>query len=60
MPGRVKGTNTIFFVDKADIPEDLWKDVTYGCIAVSYRPENSDPNYMRLAVRGDRVNYTGY
>ena len=28
MPGRVKGTGTILFVDKADIPANPWKDVT--------------------------------
>ena len=57
MSGRVKGTNTIFFIDKADIPKNRWKDVTYGRIVVSYRPEKSDPNRTRLAVGGDSVNY---
>ena len=28
MTGRVKGTGTIFFVNKGDIPANLWKDVT--------------------------------
>ena len=59
MPGRVKGTDTIFFIDKADIPADQWKDVPYGRIFVSYRPENSDPNRTRLTVGGKIVNYPG-
>ena len=59
MIGRVKGTDTIFFIENSDIPADQWKDVTYGCIVVSYRPEKSDPNCTRLPVGGDRVNYPG-
>ena len=57
MPVWVKGTNIIFFVDKADISVDRWKDVMYGRIVVSYRPEKSEPNCIRLTVGGDRVNY---
>ena len=59
MPGRVKGTNTLFFIEKADIPADRWKDVTHGHTVVSYRPEKSDPNRTRLTVRGNIVNYPG-
>ena len=59
MPGRVNGTDTIFLINKADILVDLWKDVTYGRIVFSYRPEKSDPNRTRLTVGGDRVNYNG-
>ena len=59
MPGWVKGTNSIFFIDKADIPTDRWKDVTYVHIVVSYRPEKSDPNRTCLTVGGNRVNYPG-
>ena len=36
--GRVKGTNTIFFISKEDLPASRWKDVTYGHIVVNYRP----------------------
>ena len=60
MIGQVKGTFRILFIDKANIPEDLWKYVTYGPIVVSYRPEKADPNRTRLTVGGDRVNYPGY
>ena len=59
MLGRVKFTNTIFFIHKAYIPTNIWKDVTYGHIIVSHMPEKSDPNRTRLKVRGDRVNYPG-
>ena len=60
MLGQVKGTYRILFIDKANIPEDLWKYVTYGPIVVSYRPEKADPNRTRLTVGGDKVNYPGY
>ena len=60
IPGRVKGTDTIFFIDKTDIPVDLWNDVTHRRIVVSYRLEKSNANCTRLTVSGDRVNYPGY
>ena len=59
MPGLVEGTNTMFFIDKQDIPVDRWKDVTYGIVVVDYRPDKSNPYYTRLTVGGDRVNYPG-
>ena len=34
----VKGTNTITFILKSDIPKNRLRDVTYGRIVVSYRP----------------------
>ena len=59
MEGRVKGTNTIFCISKEDLPAARWKDVTYGRIVVNYFPEKSDPNRVRLAVGGNRINYSG-
>ena len=57
MKGRVKGTNTLFCIDKKDIPAARWQDVTYGRIVVSFRPEKKDPNRVRLTVGRDRINY---
>ena len=59
MEGRVKGTNTIFFIPKEDLPSARWKDVTYGRIVVNYHPEKINPNRVRLTVGGDRINYPG-
>ena len=42
-PGKAEGTNTIYFIDKADISAERWKDVTYGCVVVAYRLEKPDP-----------------
>ena len=37
MPGRVIGTNTIFFIDKSQIPQDRWTDITYGRVVCDIR-----------------------
>ena len=59
MPGQAKGTATILFIDKADMPADLWNNVSYRHIVVNYRPEKAEPNRTRLTVGSDRVNYPG-
>ena len=35
---RIKGTNTIYFIDYALIPKDHRSDITYGRILVDYHP----------------------
>ena len=57
IPGKVTGTNTIFFINKAKVPADCWRDITYGRVVVNYRPEKDYPYRTRLTVGGDRVNY---
>ena len=37
--GRVKGTNTVFFVDKSEVPPERFKDFTYGKFVCMVRPE---------------------
>ena len=59
IPGQSEGTNTIYFIDKADIPVERWKDVTYGRVVVSYRPKKSDPYQTRLTVVGNLIAYPG-
>ena len=39
IPGVLNGTTTIFFIDKADVPAERWKDTTYGHVVVNYLPE---------------------
>ena len=55
MPGLADGTETIFFIDKSEVPPNRWGDVTYGRIVVIYRPEKSDPYRVRLTVGGNRL-----
>lgn len=57
--GRVKGTNTIRFIRKRDIPKNRLKDITYGQFVCTIRPEKKEPNRTRLVVGGDRINYPG-
>ena len=35
LKGRVEGTNTIYFINKNQVPQDRWKDVTYGRICAN-------------------------
>jgi len=44
IPGVSKGTNTIVFITRDEIPMDRLKNVTYGRICANYRPEKADPN----------------
>ena len=56
MTGKVQGMNTIFFINKQDVPQHRCKDVTYGCIVCNYCKGKAEPNRTRLIVRGDRIN----
>jgi hypothetical protein len=40
--GRVKGTNTIKFVHRRDVPSKRMKDVTYGKFVCTIRPEKKE------------------
>jgi hypothetical protein len=59
MPGRVEGTNTIFFIHKSEIPADRRGDVTYVGYVVNNRPEQEEEHRFRLMVGGDRITYEG-
>ena len=59
IPGVVNGTNTIFFIDKTDVPAERWKDATYGHVVVNYRPEKWDPYRTCLTVGGNLIVYPG-
>ena len=52
IPGLVEGTNTMFFIDKTDVPANRWRDVTYGQIVVDYRSYKTNPYRTILAVGG--------
>ena len=40
----IKGTDTVFFVLKYEIPKDRLKEITYGRIVVAYKPNKSEPH----------------
>ena len=51
----IKGTNTIYFIPKSDIPHDRRKEITYGRIVVAYKPDKLEKQRTRLTVGGDRL-----
>jgi hypothetical protein len=56
---RTEGTNTIFFVQKKDIPADQRRDVTYGKFVFEYKPNKTEQERTRFTVGGDKINYPG-
>ncbi len=55
--GRYKGTNTIFFIHKNQVPHDRMKDVMYGSFSCDYKPNKTEKERTRLTAGGDRINY---
>jgi hypothetical protein len=56
--GCVKGTNTIKFIRKDNVPFERMKDVTYGSFNCNYKPKKEEKECTRLTAGGDRINYT--
>ena len=52
----LKGTNTLHFIPKSEIPADRFKDITYARIVVAYKPDKLEKNRARITVGGDRIN----
>eukprot|EP00804_Cyclotella_cryptica_P021425 CCRYP_019559-RA/>CCRYP_019559-RA protein AED:0.45 eAED:0.45 QI:0/-1/0/1/-1/1/1/0/134 len=59
LPGIVKTHGHHCFHPAITVPQDRWKDVTYGRIVANFRPEKEDPYRIRLTVGGNRINYPG-
>lgn len=55
MPSRNIGTNTIYFLDKHEIPNNSWKDITSGRIMCNVRPQKEEVFRTRLTVDGIRI-----
>ncbi len=55
--GQFKGTNTIFFIKKDQVPKERAKDITYGSFSCDYKPNKEEKECTRLTSRGDRINY---
>ena len=56
MPGRNIGTNTIYFIDRHEIPNERWKDITSDRIVCNVRPQKEEVFRTRLTVDGSRTN----
>ncbi len=60
MLGCNTNTNTIIFIKKNQVPQNIAKDVIYGLITCLIRPEKiEEPNQTRLVAGGNRVHYLG-
>jgi hypothetical protein len=57
--GRIKGTDTIFFIRKHQVPEDRWKDVTYAKFVCELKPNKAKVHCTLLTVGGNKVHYPG-
>jgi hypothetical protein len=57
--GRLKGTDTIFFIRKHQVPEDKWKDVTYPKFVCELKPNKAKVHCTQLTVGGNKVHYPG-
>jgi len=55
--GRVKGTDTIKFIRKDQVPTDRTRDVTYGSFSCDFKPNKEEKERTRLTAGGDRINY---
>ena len=56
MPGRSDGTNTMSFIDKAEIPNDCWSDVAQSRIVCNVRPKKLEINRTHLTYGGHYLN----
>ena len=52
----IKGTDTIFFIPKYEIPKERLKEVTYARIVVDYKPHKPEKKRLHITARGDRIN----
>jgi hypothetical protein len=55
--GRVKGTNTIFFICKDQVSKDRIKDVTNGSYGCEIKSNKEEKHRTRLTAGGDRIHY---
>ena len=55
--GRIKGTDTIRFIHKREIPVDRLKDVTYIKFVCTVRTKKKDPHRTRATMGGNLINY---
>jgi hypothetical protein len=51
----VKGTDTMFFIPHTSIPKN--KKPTYLRVVAAFRPEKTNPRWIRWTVGGDRIFY---
>jgi hypothetical protein len=53
----IAGKNTAFFIDLKSIPKNC--NITYGKLVCYFKPNKNEKHRVRLAVGGDRLDYSG-
>ena len=56
---RVKGTKTIEFIRKHNVPQARMKDVRYGSFVCNVQNEKTEKNRTRFVVGRNHINYLG-
>ena len=56
--GRVKPTNTIFFIQQDQVPINRRKDVTYGSFKCDIKPNKTETHHTRLTAGSNLINYS--
>ena len=59
IPNRVEGTDTMFYINENEIPNNRQRNVMYGRIVCNVREGKSEKNTTRLTVGGNKINYPG-
>jgi hypothetical protein len=54
---RMKGTNTINFIHRSQVPTG--RTVTYARFCANIRPQKEESHQCQITVGGDRINYPG-
>jgi hypothetical protein len=54
---HIKGTDTCFFIQKAQVLLDKWP--MYGCICCNFHPQKEEQYRTCLTVSGDHIDYPG-
>ena len=54
---RIKGTNTLFWINREQVPNN--KTATYAQGVVNTRPEKEEVNRTRITAGGDRLEFQG-
>ena len=57
MKVHVKVTNTISFIKKEKVPQNIFREVAYSRIVCDVREGKSEKNRTRLTVGGEKIKY---
>ena len=59
MKGHVKCTNKMSFIKKEEVPQNIFREVTYSRVVCDVRERKSEKKITRLKSRRDIIKYPG-